>query len=330
MNNYSRFYGILALTFVMLFIDLYPEKLWAYDRNKTMTWFKNNKYELVVTELMPIMSDLKRDMLLILGESQSMLGNHIAAIKVYSVGIQKNPKDIEMKARIGFELMKQGKEKESIQQLKEVLDINTKFLPAYKTLIQIYEKKKNKYELRLLYQDMIEKFGEKNEYISKLCEISTLSGLYDLSVNYCKKGILLDPNFANNFVYLGLSYKDMGNFEEAEKVLKKSAETFSESEFNQITLALFYEEQKNYLLAYKYFTNVVKINPLSLQGLVGVGSCGVEIQKLDIALDSFKKACKLNKSTLPSFRRALKVLGQTKNKDYIQKFESEIENCQQI
>ncbi len=299
----------------------------AYQDPFAQKAFDNKDYEKVVDLLMPKLADLSRESILILGKSQSELKNQTAAIKAYSAGLSQQPKDIEMKSLIGFELFKSGKDRDAMTTLKEVIETNPKFLQAYRYLIQIYEKKKNKYELRLLYQDMVERFGEKPEFITKLCNLTSLEGFFDLALKYCTLGIQQNAKEPENYVYLGLAYKDTAKPELAEKNLKQAADTFSNSEISQVTYGQFLEDKKDFIHAYDYYQRAILKHKDSLAGWLGVGRAGLEIQKLQESLGGFEAACKIDKSALPAIRRATNTLRLTKNEVWKKRFEAATENC---
>ncbi len=289
--------------------------------------FIQKDYLRVIDLLMPRLSELDREAIILLGKSQSELQNQTAAIKVYSAGLSQFPKDIEIKTLLGHELYRTGKDNEGMLTLKEVVESNPRYLQAYRFLIEIYEKRKNKYELRLIYQDLVEKFGEKPEFISKLCGLTSLEGFHDMAIKYCTRGIQLSPREPDNYVYLGLTNKDLGKTDEAVKNLKRAADSHSKSEFAQISYAQYLEEKKNYIEAYKYYQRAIQQHKNSMAGWLGVANTGLEIQKLAESLSAYTTACKMNKSTLPSFRRATNALRLAKNETWKKKFENELERC---
>lgn len=316
-----------ALLLAVSFLDVYPAKASGLNSAEANTAYQQHQYDKVVELLMPRLSELPRDQIILLGKSQEELKNYTASIKVFSTGVSLDAKDHEMKSLLGSALAKSGKDHDAIQVLKEVQDSFPKEVLSYRYLIEIYTKKANRYELRLLYQDMIEKFGEKPEFIGKLCELTTLDGLYDLSLKYCSQGIRQNAREPSNYIYLGLSYKDTGKPAEAEKYLKRAADSFSKSELGQLSYAQYLEEKKNYLLAFQYYKRSVVANKASLKGLLGTGNTGLEIQRLEDALIAFSEACRLDKSSLPPFRRAANTLRLAKNEAWKKKFEAAIEKC---
>ena len=308
-------------------LDFNPALAGTFQDPKAQTAFKNKQYERVVEILMPRLADLNRDSILILGKSQSELKNPTAAIKVFSAGLSMQPKDVELKSLIGGELFKSGKDRDAMVTLKEVIEINPKYLQAYRLLIQIYEKKKNKYEQRLLYQDMVDRFGEKPEFITKLCGLTSLEGFYDLAMKYCNSGIQANPMEPDNYVYLGLTYRDTGKLELAEKNLKHAADSFANSELSQVTYGQFLEERKDFILAFNYYKRATQKHESSIAGWLGVGNTGLEIQKLEESLIAFTIACKLDKSALPAIRRATNTLRLAKNEAWKKRFEAATESC---
>lgn len=299
----------------------------AYDLPAAEAALKQKDYSKVISLLSPSVETLDRNGLFVLAKAYSASKNPEAAIKVYTACLTKDPKDVEAKTLIGAEQFVSGKDKEAMATLKEAIDINPRFVPAYKILIRIYEKKKNKYELRLLYQDLVEKVGDRSEYIVKLCELTTLDGLYDLALKYCQTGIQKDSSEASNFVFLGMTYNQTGETKKAENYLKKAADEFQGSELAQMTYAQFLDEKKNYIASYGFYKRAVDANKKSVPALQGLGHAALEIQKYQESLDAYAKACQMDKKTLPQFRRAANTLRTMRNADWLKKFEVAIDKC---
>lgn len=319
---------LLAVPVLVSFLDIHLVLAQKQTQNHIKRLYEGKNYQKIIDDLSPKLAELSKSEIIYLGKSYSELKNPIAALKVFNVGSTKLPNDIELKSLIGYELFKSKNDKEAIRTLKEVIELDKKYEPAYKYLVEIFQSKKNIYELRLLYQDMLDNIGEKYEYFLKLCEISRNAGLHDLSKKYCNRCVELNPRKADCYVYLGLSQKDAGQIDEAKKNLKMAADSFSKSEFAQSSYGQVMLEQKSFVDAYKYFQRSITINPNSLIGLVGLGTSGVEIQKFDESLKAFSKACKIDKSTLLEFRKALSTIRLMKNDTWQSRFEIAISKCQ--
>lgn len=300
---------------------------WAYDLPTAERALQKTEYEKVVALLSPEVEKLDRRALITLGKAYSALKKPESAIKTYTACLASNPKDFEAKTLIATEQLAAKHEKDSMASLREALEMNNRYLPAYKLLIEIYEKRKNKYEMRILYQDLVEKFGEKPAYITKLCELTALDVLFELSLKYCQLGIQQSPKEAKNFIYLGVTYRDSGDRAKASLNLKKAADDFSSSELAQLTFAQFLEEQKNSIGAYTYYKRASLADSKSTLAFKGLGSSAVEIQKYSEALEAFQAACRLDKTSLAALRKATNALRTMKEAVWLKKFEAAVETC---
>jgi tetratricopeptide (TPR) repeat protein len=327
MRTRSFLCGWALVLLTVSFLDVYPAGATSSGELAAEKAFSQKNYAEVVRLLMPNLAHLSRNGLIALGKSQSELKNTTAALKAFSAGMALDAKDVELKSLYGRELIRAGKDKDGMTVLKEVLDASPKYLPAYRILIEHYEKKKNKYELRLIYQDLVEKFGEKPEFVTKLCELTTMDGLFDLSKKYCTLGVSQTPREPENYVYLGLTFKYTQLPDEAERYLKRAADSFSKSNLAQLNYAQFLEDKKSFVQAFKYYGRAVAADAASVPGLIGLGNTGLEIQKLAESLDAFQKACKLDKTTIAAFRKATNTLRLARNEAWKRKFEVGVELC---
>ena len=301
---------------------------WAYDLPTAESAFHNKDFPKVIQLLSPQVEKLDRKGLMLLGSAYSTAKNPAAAIKVYTAALSKNPKDVEAKTFIGIEQMALSQDKEALQTLKEALEINKKYLPAYQALVNIYEKRKNKYELRLLYQDMIANIGERAEFVTKLCELTTMDGLYDLAFNYCERGMKLTPAEPANFVYFGTANNETGKTAQAEGYFKKASVSFPKSELAQYTYGKHLADNKNFIGAYSVYQKAVAADPKSARSLLGFAQASFEIQKYGESLNAFTKLCVLDKTSMPFFRRAANSLRTLKSLDWLKKFEQGIDQCE--
>ena len=300
---------------------------YAYDLPLVQKSLKAKEYDKVVGLLSPEVEKLDRQGLFALAKAYSGLKKSEAAIKAYTAALSLNPQDVEAKTLIGAEQIVSGKEKEALATLKEALEMRSDFVPAYKLLIRIYEKRKNKYELRLLYQDLVDKIGAKAEYLTKLCELNATDGLYDMAEKYCQQGIEKNSKEPNNFVYLGVSRKGTGKTKEAEMILKKTADDFPKSALAQNIYAQSQEEKKNFISSYAYYKKAIVADSKSVPGYMGLAQSALEIQKYQESLDAFEKTCHLDKTTLPAFRKATNTLRTMKIEEWLRKFEKKSDNC---
>lgn len=283
--------------------------------------FKEKKFADVVSMLSKTTNSLDSEGLILLGNAYAESNNPMAAIKTYTLALSKKEKNFAAKHLIGQEYLKLKKDREALVALREALEFNSKYEPAYLTIENLYVRKNNKYELRTLYLDMIEQLGERPHYLTRLCELSYISGLYESAISQCRRGIVLNKSEAKNYVFLGLSFKETGKTLEANSLLKRAADNFTASFDAQLTYAVLLEEQKNYIESQKYFQKAVNLDPQSLKAQVGFAATSVELQKFQEGLEIFKKACKINKNAIVGLRKSIVSLKGFKATEFVTKYE---------
>jgi tetratricopeptide (TPR) repeat protein len=289
--------------------------------------FKKGDYDKVTELLWKNIDKLNRKGLLLLAVAHEKKKEPVNMIKVANMLTSKDPKDFEGFYLVGSAQMMSKKNSEALESLKTALEINPKYQPAYEKLAQMYEEKKNNYELRILYQDMLDNIGRKAEFLTKLCEINTKDGQEDQALSSCKEAMAKDPKIPDNYVYLGIMQQQAGDIELAKKSLKTAADAHSKSEFAQYTYGNILEEQKNYLESSKYYLRGTQADPQSARSWLGYAKSSFELLKYEAALEAYKKACKLDQKNAVAFRKATTALKITKDKGWVGPFEKASESC---
>jgi tetratricopeptide (TPR) repeat protein len=290
--------------------------------------FKKGDYAAVTDLLWKHIDSLDRKSLILLAVAHEKKKEPANMLKVATLLSAKDPKDYEALYLLGTAQFMSKKSTEALESLKASLEINPKYEPAYEKLAQMYAEKKNTYELRILYQDMVDKIGKKPAYLNKLCEINAvLDYQEDQALSYCKEAIGKDPKNADNYVYMGIVQKNGGNAEEAKKSLKSAADAHSKSEFAQYTYANLLEEQKNYLEASKYYLAGTAADATAARSWIGYAKTSFEVHKFEPALDAYKKACKLDKKNAVAFRKATTILRNTKDAAWVKPYETASDAC---
>lgn len=304
-----------------------PGRTEATPLAQAETAFKNGDYNTVTDLLWKNIDKLDRKALVLLAVAHEKKKEPAHMIKVANILTSKDPKDYEGFYLLGSAHLMRKKSSEALEALKTSLEINPKYQPAYERLAEMYVEKKNNYELRILYQDMLEQLGRKVEFLTQLCKINTEDHQEDQALSNCKEAIQKDPKVADNYVHLGLVQKQAGDIEKAKKSLKIAADTHSKSEFAQYTYAALLEEQKNYLESDQYFARAVKADPKSARSWLGHAKSSFELRKYEPALEAFKHACKLDRKNAVAFRKATTALKSAKDTGWTGPFEKASESC---
>lgn len=336
MKTYKFSFFLFFSIVIVSFLDMYPDQSWSLDKATASVLdltaeeklFKDKKYTEAIESLTKKTDKLDAKGFRLLGQCYSGLKNVALAMKNYNLAISQNPKDYESKTLLAIEFLKEGKDLEARTAIKEALEINPAYEPAYLATETLYVRRKNNYELRVLYMDMLEKIGPKPEYFARLCELHTQSGIYDLAKQYCRKGIeLAKEKEPRNYVYLAIALKDSGEIEEAKILFKKSAEIFPKSEDAQIYYAQFLDEQKNFFESLKYYKAATIASPELVKAWIGMAMSSYEIQKYQDALDHLRHACTLSPSAGPNVRRIMGLLMVQKLDSWYAKFDKLNEEC---
>lgn len=248
-------------------------------------------------------------------------------IRAANLTIAKDPKNEEALTRLGNAQFMRNRKTEAKESLKKALEVNKMYQPAYDTLIRIYEGN-NPYEQRLLLQDMVELFGPKAMFLTKLCTLNTNDGENEQGEKVCQQAIKVNPKIPENHVHLGIIAKQKDEPERAKPLLKAAAAEFPESEYAQTEAAVFMEAEKNYVDAYKYFDRCLTANPNSERCQMGLANSGIQLEKYDRAYEAFQKACRKNgRKNASDVRRAYRALQQRKAGEWVTKFETLAERC---
>lgn len=289
--------------------------------------FAAGNYKKVQQLLGSYISKLDRRPLILLAKSYSKLNNPQAATKVYRAILSANSNDLEAKTLLSVELLNMGQEADAKQSLREVIEANPRFVPAYNRLAEIYEKSSNNYELRLLFQDLISKIGDKEPYITKLCILTTNDGLFDLSKTYCQKGIKINNKQPLNFLYFAQTLLQTEKQKEGMNLLKKISNKFPSSFDVQFFYAQKLQDQKNFIESNKVFSLATKVKPKSYQAWLGRAFTDLELQQYDQAVQAFKTACDVDKAALSELRRGISILRSSQASKQASRLDEISEKC---
>lgn len=291
--------------------------------------YQQGQYEKVSLLLWKHVETIGRRGLLLLANSHEKKKEPGEMLRALNILVGKDEKDFEAYTMMGKAYVQQRKSNDAMESFKKAIELNPKFEPAYDGLAAFYEKRDepNLYELRILFQDMIKNIGNRPQYLRKLCEINTLDGTFEAAIRSCKEAIAKDSKTADPYVYLGLSYKALGEDKQYLSTLKKAAKNHPESELAQFHYGQALEDQKNYIDAMKVYKTGTEANKEAARSWLGLATTSFELRKFEIALLAYRNACKFDKKNAVAFRRATTILRNTRNAEWTGQFESASENC---
>lgn len=291
--------------------------------------FKKKEYEKVTLLLWKHIDKIDRRGIILLTKAHQERNEPSEMMRALNVELGKDDKDFEAYTLMAKAYSIQRKNKEAMENYKKAVELNPKYEPAYDGLIELYQKREppNLYELRILFQDMIANIGPRPQYLRKLCEINTMDGTYDAAITTCKEAIAKDAKVADPFVYLGVSQRANGDDAIALQTLKKAALDFPKAEIAQYYYGRLLEEQKNYVDAMRFYKAGTEADSKAARSWLGLATSSFEIRKYDLSLIAYKNACKYDKKNAVAFRKATSILRNSKNGQWIDKFESASDTC---
>jgi tetratricopeptide (TPR) repeat protein len=317
--------GILFLDLGRAATDVTPSLLAEAKQKLT-----SKSYQAVVDLLTPALEKANREVYILLAKAYVGLSNGAMAQKTLALGLTKYPKDPELPTEMGRAFLQMNKDREAKTTLKEVLEKFPKYEPAFLAMAEVYERKKNFYELRLLYQDLLLAVGRKPIYVGKVCELATNEGLFELSNSHCSEAVRTNPTDASNFVHLARTYKDTGREPEAEAQFKKAATLFPKSELAQYSYAAYADEIKKYPAAFQFYKHCSEADAKSVRCWLGLGLSGIEVQNFTESIAAFTKLCEIDKDAEKKVRRAAGIVKNLKLDQWQRKYEALIDRCEKL
>lgn len=308
-----------------------PEKATVQNSKSTLreaeALYKKGDMKEVTALLWKNIDSLDRNGFILLLKAHKKKEEWGEVIRAANLLLSRHPKDEEGMTYLGeAQYRRQKRPDEAKETLNQVLQINRKYQPAYEILALIYEN--NPYERRLLYQDMIEIFGPKADFLTQLCQLNVEDGENEQGEKYCTQAIEAAPKVPENHVYLGLIAKQKGETDVAKKRLRAAALRFPQSEFAQYEQASFMEAEANWIDAHRFYDVCVKANTKSDRCWVGLGNAAVQLRKYEEAIEAFNKACQIaGRKNAPIVRRAVSTARQRKDLDWSEKIGRVAERC---
>lgn len=288
---------------------------------------KEKKYSKATALLWENIENLNEPELILLTKAHYLNKDYFESMKAANLALAKNENNFEALTYLGLCQLRKKKDREAKEYFRRASEINPVYLPAVNGLVEIYQKNSNYYELRLIYQDLIKRVGEKSEYLTRLCDIDTKDAIAEGAQQHCRRAIQLNPSIPENYSNLGLVYKNINQLDKAKEQLSVAANKFPKSDINQLNYASFLEEQKNYIEAFKYYGRCVKINDYSENCWLGYTSSSYQIQKFAETMVGLKKACVFNKKHLFLGRKAASFARSVKQTEWAKKLDTLSEVC---
>jgi Flp pilus assembly protein TadD len=173
------------------------------------------------------------------------------ALTVYGQGMRAAPTDMDLHvARIGV-LVRQGRLADAEAAAKEALAINANAQSIYSNLALIYIKQGKlelgKFIINRAYEKALELDPELLDAMLFLSEVHLDNRAYGAMVPLLEKAVAVDPDDPAIHMNLGIGYRGLGRFEEAEQEYRKVIELLPGRSEPYLNLVILYgDHQKKY------------------------------------------------------------------------------------
>lgn len=285
------------------------------------------KFEYAIKHLREAAAIPKPTVLYLLAEAYRGKSDYLNEIRTLDVILQTDENDPKVNELLGSAYYHTKNTEKSSQAFRKAIAADKKRRSAYLGLLKLFQDRKNRYEARQVYQDMAKAFGEDFEAYSGLCRLFTEDNLSDSALEYCRKAIEIDPNVADNHVYLGLTYKFLKEMSQAQKIIMTAAQQFPKSELALWAAGQLGDDMKNWESARLFYRKCTTVDPTSARCYKRLAQLSFELQDYGESLAAFDKACKLDRTVLTELRNAtsqLRIKNITAWKD---KFQTSSDKC---
>ncbi len=242
-------------------------------------------------------------------------------------------KTTDKKINEALGLIQKNKYRDAITLLTKNLETNGENIDALYAISYAYRKYTNLYEAKSALQDIIKIERTKTKklstvskkYLIDLCILEVQDSNHNDADDTCKLVIKALPEEISPLIYLAVSYREQERYKEALELLERSLK-IKKSEFALTCRAEIYHLQKKPTDAIKAFDASVAIDDQSARAHFGKAMVQYELEKYDEALESFAKACKLDKGYAFQFRKAQAELDKLRN-PISEKYYASIKKC---
>ncbi len=262
-----------------------------------------NKPKRSIKLLEQVQGTLNRKGNLVLAKAYNTTENHLDELRVYDYLLGMRENDFIVHKKKADLLYFLDRKDEAVLSYKAGAQANSNFRPLWDAWLNaLLEMDGREYEARIVLDDMIKKFGPQEEFISKLCYLFYKDGFIQQAEKFCQLGISRNKKDPSNHVYLGLAYKNSGQEDKAEKVLKKVGKRFPASELAQWATAKWEHDNNNLLGAEFALKKALKADPKSIRSHEMLAMVLFKQEKYEEALDHFQAHCWLVKMVSEEFR----------------------------
>lgn len=284
-------------------------------------------YAKVISSLRPYIDPPDKEVLSYLAEAFERTNDRTELIRSLEIFVANWPDDLDGRLRLGKAYAGQAKYEKAIELFRSILAKDSNHKGAHLGLLSVFQKRKNSYEAQVILADMAKKFGQDIDVFTESCRLQYEDGMYVEATKSCSAAIELEPQRADNHVYLGLIQSARENNKQAEKILFAAAARFPNSSLAMKAAGDFAETQKNYEKASSLYKKCLKNTGESQVCRLGLARSSFEMRDYAESAKSYAIACKQDQTLRAEVLKRASLARQVGQTSWYDKLRTVGERC---
>lgn len=294
---------------------------WAQTLSLEKLYVKKD-YKTLISQYSTQLKELDRNQLYLLAQSYAKLNRYQEAYATFDYMLQKNPTDLAVLREWALLLTKQKKYKQAIEKLNEAIKADPNYELAYVTLGEtiLQYKPKNFMELRILYQDMVERFGAKEDYLYKVCLYATQEGQHQEAQTWCQRTLKANPQHALAKVHLGQILADQKEYEKADSYFNKILPDVTHSPEALLQIASYFEQRGQKAKAFEVLAHAKNSFKSHVEYQIRCASLACSLGFIQECYESFELACHAEPKSVLALKKVKNFVKSSNNKTWVERF----------
>lgn len=298
-------------------------------KSAVVVLFEKKAYNEIISQWGGQALELNREDKFLLAQSYYYQNNHKQALRIYELMLQSNPNDAPAWRKMAAIYKLDSKYSLAISALKKAIEINPNYEPAYLELAEtvLAYKPKSWYEVRMIYEDLVAKFGLKIIYQRAICDLAVKEGQHIVAQEACAVAIKLKPDDTEVLLAQVQLLKDLQQIDKAHEIYSSLVIKYPKDFKVQLASAEFFKAQGKKLLAIESYEKAIQLKPDQADLLLELAPLACEMQKWQLCLDKYEAICQKNKKIRSELRVRIKELNDIGATDFVAKFEKLLKDC---
>lgn len=326
--SYKKWMAKQKYVFLFVFLMLPGFCLFAQEAS-IQALFQAKNYQALIQQFGPKVANLERGSQYLVAQSHLKLKNSQAAIRVYELMLEKNPKDAPAWRQIAEVHRADRKFVDAISALKKSIEINPQYEAAYLEMAEVIleYKPRNRLEARMVYEDMVQKFGPKVEYQKNICDLAVKEGQHDIANKACSAVLQNSPEEPLALIAIGQMHRDKREFDKGDAYFNRMMAEHSQSHQVLFASGEYFKERRQFAKALEAFQKAAELDPKSYDYAIEAAKAACEVQNFTTCLKFLTQACGLDSKARVEVRRAATRVKASPNKEMQTQFEDLSYTC---